>query len=142
MYPAAFFFHYSATMFSGKTELVEGDGGTGLDAMRNIGSKDVALVFTCRPYPLAILRTLRFVQQRGAKLVAVTDGPLSPAVRAASVVLNVRPTKTGLLSSAAANVLVSHVLAAVFLAVSGKSSVAAIRSAEQHFAAFEVYSKS
>jgi len=142
MYPAAFFFHYSATMFSGKTELVEGDGGTGLDAMRNIGSKDVALVFTCRPYPLAILRTLRFVQQRGAKLVAVTDGPLSPAVRAASVVLNVRPTKTGLLSSAAANVLVSHVLAAVFLAVSGKSSVAEIRSAEQHFAAFEVYSKS
>jgi DNA-binding MurR/RpiR family transcriptional regulator len=141
MYPAAFFFHYSATMFSEKTELVDGAGGTGLDTMRNIGAKDVALVFTCHPYPLAILRTLRFVQERGAKLIAVTDGPLSPAVRGASVILNVRPTKTGLLSSAAANVLASHVLAAIFLAVSGKASVAAIRSTEEHFAAFEVYSK-
>jgi DNA-binding MurR/RpiR family transcriptional regulator len=142
MYPAAFFFHYSATMFSDKTALIDGSGGTSLDVMRTISAKDVALVFTCRPYPREILRALRFVHQRSAKLIAVTDGPLSPAVRAASVVFNVRPTKSSLLSSAAANVLVSRVLAAVFLVVSGKSSVAAIRSTDQHFAAFEVYSES
>jgi len=65
-------------------------------------------------------------------------GPNSRFVRRALIAAALLSTA----GSAAANVLVSHVLAAVFLAVSGKSSVAAIRSAEQHFAAFEVYSKS
>ena len=34
MYPAAFFFHYSAAMFSEKTVLVDGGGGTVVDAIR------------------------------------------------------------------------------------------------------------
>lgn len=141
MYPAAFFFHYSATMFSDKAVLVDGNGGTYLDPLRGIGAKDVVLVFTCHPYPLEVVRTVRFAHQHGAKLIAVTDGPLSPAVRVASVVFNVRPTKASLLSSAAANVLVSRLLAAAFLAVTDKSSVTAIRNADQHFAAFEIYAK-
>lgn len=139
MYPAAFFFHYSAAMFSEKTVLVAGDGGTYLDAMRGMGLKDVALIFTCRPYPRETVRAVRFAHDRGVKLVAVTDGPLSPAARSASVIVNVRPIQSSLLSSAAANVLVSRVLAAVFLSVCNKSSVATIRNTDQQFAAFEVY---
>jgi DNA-binding MurR/RpiR family transcriptional regulator len=139
MYPAAFFFHYSAAMFSDKTVLVAGDGGTHLDAMRGMGPKDVALLFTCRPYPTETVRAVRFAHRRGVKLVAVTDGPLSPAARAASVIVNVKPIQSSLLSAAAANVVVARVLAAVFLSVCNKSSVAAIRSTDQQFAAFEVY---
>jgi DNA-binding MurR/RpiR family transcriptional regulator len=141
MYPAAFFFHYSASMFSEKTVLVDGSGGTSLDQIRAVTAKDVVLVFTCNPYPVAVVETLRFVLQREAKVVAVTDSPLSPAVRGASLVFNVRPTRQSLLSSAAANVLASHVLAAVFLAASGKRAVAAIRGTEQYFSALGVYKK-
>lgn len=139
MYPAAFFFHYSAAMFSEKTVLVAGDGGTYLDAMRGMGPRDVAVIFTCRPYPRETVRAVRFAHQRNVKLVAVTDGPLSPVARSASVIINVKPIQSNLLSSAAANVLVSRVLAAVFLSVCDKSSVATIRNTDQHFAAFEVY---
>jgi DNA-binding MurR/RpiR family transcriptional regulator len=92
MYPAAFFFHYSAAMFSEKTVLVDGGGGTVVDAIRGVNAKDVVLLFTCHPYPVVVTETLRFVHQRGAKVVAITDGPLSPAVRGASVVFTVRPT--------------------------------------------------
>lgn len=139
MYPAAFFFHYTASMFSEKTVLIAGDGGTYLDAMRGMGPKDVVLIFTCRPYPRETVRAVRFAHKRGVKLIAVTDGPLSPAARSASVMIDVKPIQSSLLSSAAANVLVSRVLAAVFLSVSDRSSVATIRNADQEFAAFEVY---
>jgi DNA-binding MurR/RpiR family transcriptional regulator len=139
MYPAAFFFHYSAAMFSEKAVLVTGDGGTYPDAMRAVGPDDVALIFTCRPYPRDVVLAIRFAHDRGAKLVAVTDGPLSPAARAASVVINVNPIRSSLLSSATANVLVSRVLAAVFLSVCDKSSVANIRKTDRQFGAFEIY---
>jgi DNA-binding MurR/RpiR family transcriptional regulator len=139
MYPAAFFFHYSATMFSEKTTLVDGSGGTFLDALRGVNAKDAVLLFTCHPYPAAVTDTLRFVHERRAKVVAVTDGALSPAARGASVVFNVRPTRKSLLSSAATNVLASHVLASVFLAACGKASVAAVNGTERYFAAFDVY---
>jgi DNA-binding MurR/RpiR family transcriptional regulator len=139
IYPAAFFFHYAATMFTDKTVLVDGSGGTYLDVLRGMEAKDVALVFTCRPYPRDVVRALRFIDKRRAKIIAVTDGVLSPAARVATLTFNVRPTSSGLLSSAAANVLVSRVLSAAFLAASGRASVETLRRTDDQFSAFAVY---
>ncbi|MCC7485642.1 MAG: MurR/RpiR family transcriptional regulator [Burkholderiales bacterium] len=141
IYPAAFQFHYAATMFTDKTILVDGGGGTHLDALRTAGSKDVALVFTCRPYPGEVLRALRFLRRRRAKIVAVTDGVLSPAARAATLTFNVPPAGAALLSAAVANVLVSRVLGAAFLAVHGPGAAAMLRRTDDQFSAFAVYDR-
>lgn len=140
MHPAAFLFHYSVRMFSDKCELVDAAGGTYLDVLRNIAAPDVLLVFTCKPYPVEIVRALTFAHERKARILAVTDGTLSPAVRLATLAFEVRPTRSTLLSSATANVLVARVLSTVLLAAAGPSSVDRVRAAERHFAAFDVYS--
>lgn len=139
MYPAAFFFHYAAAMFSDKSVLAAGDVGTHLDTLRGIGPKDVAIVFTCRPYPRDTVQAVRFAVDRGARLIAVTDSPVSPVARCAALTIHVKLIQSNLLSSSAANVLVSRVLAAVLLSVSDRSSVARIRRTDEHVAAFEVY---
>lgn len=139
MFPAAFCFCYSVAMFSDKAVLVDGSGGANLDPIRAIGPKDVAVVFTCRPYPRDVVRAVQFARQRGAEIIAVTDGPLSPAARVASLVFHVRPMTSSLLSSAVSNVLLAKILARVLLAAAVGSSVAAIRNADEQFAAFEVY---
>lgn len=141
MYPAAFFFHYSAKTFSENTILVDGSGATHLDALRAIGTKDVGIVFTCQPYARETLRAARFAHQRGVKLIAITDGALSPAARIASVVFNVSQNKASLLSSAAANMLMAQVLAAVFFAATGKAAVANIRRTDDQVGLFEVYER-
>ena len=141
MYPAAFFFHYSAKTFSENTVLVDGGGATHLDAIRAVGPRDVVIVFTCAPYAKETLRAARFAHERGVKLIAITDGALSPAARLASVVFNVNPNKSSLLSSAAANMLMSQILAAVFFAAAGKSAVANIRRTDDQVGLFEVYER-
>ncbi len=139
MYPAAFTFHYASSMFSERVVLVDGAGGTHIDALRGIGTGDVALVFTCRPYPRLVATLLKFSKDRGAKLVSVTDGPFSPAARCADILLTVHPTTSSLPSSSSANVLVARVLASLFLAASGRASVEAIRNTDEHIAAFKIY---
>jgi len=139
MYPAAFNFHYATSMFSERVVLVDGAGGTYIDALRGIGASDVALVFTCRPYPRVVATLLKLSRDRGAKLVSVTDGPFSPAARAADVLLTVHPTASSLPSSSSDNVLVSRILASLFLAASGRTSVEAIRNTDEHLAAFRIY---
>lgn len=139
MFPAAFCFYYSVSMFSDKAVLVEGSGGANLDPIRAIGPKDVAVVFTCRPYPRDVLRAVQFARQRGAEIISVTDGPLSPAARVAALVFHVRPMTSSLLSSAVANTLLAKVLAEVFLAAADGSSVAMIKNTDEQFSAFDVY---
>lgn len=141
IYPAAFFFHYAATMFTDKTVLVDGAGGTYLDVLRGTGPKDVALIFTCRPYPQEVVRAIRFLHERRTRIIAVTDGLLSPAARVATLVFNVTPTSSGLLSSTAANVLMSRVLSAVFLGAFGVKSVDMLRRTDAEFAAFQIYER-
>jgi len=142
MYPAAFLFHYATALFSEKVVLVEGGGSTAVDAMRGMADKDVLLVFTCQPYPREVLMAVQYARKRRTRVIAVTDGLLSPAARAAQVAVIVRPTGAGLQSSAVANVLVSRVLAALCLAACGKkASAGAIRNADQHFSEFDVYGK-
>lgn len=139
MYPAAFFFHYSARTFSDKTVLVDGSGATHLDAIRDVGPADAVLVYTCQPYAKETMRAARFAHARGAKLIAITDSTVSPAARLATAVFKVDANPSTLLSSAAANMLVSQVLAAVFFAVSGKSAVAALRRTDEQTALLDVY---
>lgn len=141
MYPAAFFFHYSACTFSDKTVLVDGAGATHLDAIRSVGRGDVAMVFTCQPYAKETMRAARFAHGRGARLIAITDSTVSPAARLASVVFKVNPNPSTLLSSAAANMLVSQVLAAVFFAASGRSAVAALRKTDEQGALLDIYDR-
>ena len=139
MFPAAFCLHYSVSMFSEKAVLVDGSGGSNMDPLRAMGKQDAIVIFTCRPYPRDVVRTIKFARERGTQIIAVTDGLLSPAARAAAVVFDVPATTSSLLSSAAANVLLSKVLAALLFSASGGSSVRAIENADKQFAAFDVY---
>jgi DNA-binding MurR/RpiR family transcriptional regulator len=141
MYPAAFFFDYSARTFTDKTVLVHGTGATHLDTLRDVGPADVVLVFTCRPYPRDTLRGARFARERGARIIAVTDGTVSPAARGASVTFKVNANASSLLSSAATNMLVSQMLAAVLFAASGRSAVAALRRTDEQVALFDIYDR-
>jgi DNA-binding MurR/RpiR family transcriptional regulator len=118
---------------------VDGAGATHLDALRSVGTGDVALVFTCQPYAKETMRAARFAHGRGAKLIAITDSTVSPAARLASVVFKVNANASTLLSSAAANMLVSQVLAAVFFSASGRAAVAALRRTDEQAALRDIY---
>ncbi len=139
MYPAAFCLCYSASAFSSKVTLVDGAGGTHLDALRSLSADDAVVVFTCRPYPTETLRCLEFVKGRGAIVIAITDGALSLAARIAALAFEVRPVTSSLLSSSIADMLLSKVMAQVLLSSVGASVIAATEAAESHLSALQIY---
>jgi DNA-binding MurR/RpiR family transcriptional regulator len=95
----------------GQTDLVR---ATSENAGRlvDIGPKDVMLAFTFPPYALSVLRAVRWAKQSEARIVAVTDSPISPVGQLADVALptlvsGIGPQNTLVAAMAVANALLN-----------------------------------
>src|SRR5215470_7643765 len=77
-FSVAYIFHYVRSLFGASSVLVDGAGGTGIDVLRTIGSGDVLLAVSVRPYARQTVKAVRYASDRRAKIVAVTDSEVSP----------------------------------------------------------------
>ena len=139
LYPAAFYLHYACRMFSDKSVLLDGRGGTFTDDMRGIGDRDLMLVFSLRPYTTGSVQAARYGAVRGATIVAVTDSSVSPLARMSTHVLRVASESPALFNSVVPAMAVAQVLVALLLAQGGQRALAAVAESEQQLSRMEAY---
>lgn len=86
----------------------EGPGGIGL--LQDISSEDCALFFSLSRYYKSDLRLATLCRERGASLIVVTDGILSPMAELADVLLIVEDKQISFFNSTAAVNMISEYL--------------------------------
>ncbi|MFN6976493.1 MAG: MurR/RpiR family transcriptional regulator [Gemmobacter sp.] len=140
LFPVAFYFHYVCRMFSGKSVLLTGLGGTFADDLRNVERDDVLLAISYHPYAADTVRAVAFAHERGARIVAITDSHVSPILRPDGVGLIVSNTSTSLFPTPVPVLSVVQVLVTLMLAHGNSDeTLAAIRRSQDQLDRFGTY---
>src|SRR3569623_156681 len=138
-YAIAYIFHYVRSLFGANSVLVDGSGAVGVDVMRDIGSSDVLLAISVKPYVRHTIDAAEFARERGARIVAVTDSEMSPLARLADVTLIVRTETPSFFHTMAPAFAAVECLAALGAARRGPEALAALEASERQLDAFGTY---
>jgi DNA-binding MurR/RpiR family transcriptional regulator len=134
-----FLFHYVRSLFGATSVLVDGAGGTGIDVLRTIGSGDVLLAVTVRPYARQTIKAARYASGRRAKIVAVTDSEVSPLASIADDLLLVGTETPSFFHSMTPAFAAVECLAALVAARQGSDTLKSLARSEAQLAAFDTY---
>jgi DNA-binding MurR/RpiR family transcriptional regulator len=138
-FSVAYMFHYVRSLFAADSVLVDGSGGRGVDVLRTIGSGDVLLAISVKPYVKHTVEAAKFAKDRGARVVALTDSEISPLVAVADEVILVRTDTPSFFHTMAPAFAAVECLAALSAARRGRKAVAAIEESERQLASFGTY---
>ncbi len=138
-FAVAYIFHYVRSLFGASSVLVDGAGGTGVDLLRTIGSADVMLAISVKPYTRHTVHAARYSRARGVRIVAVTDSEMSPLAALAEETLIVRTETPSFLHTMAPAFAAVECLAALVAARRGSQTLAAIAASEKQLAAFDTF---
>jgi DNA-binding MurR/RpiR family transcriptional regulator len=76
----SYHFWYVYGLIARNGELVHGLGGAFPDDLGRLGSKDLLICVTQKPYGRATIEALRACKQRGVPVLTLTDSPAAPAI--------------------------------------------------------------
>jgi DNA-binding MurR/RpiR family transcriptional regulator len=138
-FSVAYIFHYVRSLFGANSVLVDGAGGTGIDALRTIGRGDVLLAITVRPYTHLTVKAAQYARDKRAGIVAVTDSELSPLAALAGETLIVGTDSPSFFHSMAPAFAAIECLAALVAARHGSETLKSLARSEAHLAAFDTY---
>ncbi|GKX36169.1 MAG: transcriptional regulator [Rhizobiaceae bacterium MnEN-MB40S] len=139
MFPLAYYFHYTCRMFDARSVLLTGLGGALADDLRTVGSKDVLLVFSYRPYARDAIAAVEFVRERKGQVIAITDSEVSPVVTDAGVSLIVRNGAISLFSSLLPAFAVAQIIATMLLTEGGREAMQRLEETQEQLDLFNVY---
>jgi len=138
-FAVAYIFHYVRSLFGASSVLVDGAGGTGVDLLRTIGSADVMLAISVKPYTRHTVHAARYSRARGVRIVAVTDSEMSPLAALAEETLIVRTETPSFFHTMAPAFAAVECLAALVAARRGSQTLAATAASEKQLAAFDTF---
>ena len=138
-FAVAYIFHYVRSLFGASSVLVDGAGGTGVDLLRTIGSADVMLAISVKPYTRHTVHAARYSRARGVSIVAVTDSEMSPLAALAEETLIVRTETPSFFHTMAPAFAAVECLAALVAARRGSQTLAAIAASEKQLTAFDTF---
>jgi DNA-binding MurR/RpiR family transcriptional regulator len=139
LFPAAFYVHYACSMFRENMILMDGNGGTFADCLRGISSEDAMLVFSFEPYSRGAVEATEFAAARGAKVIAVTDGLVSPLSSLTRHMLLVDTDTPALFKSVVPVLSIAQVLVAQILAQGGQLALTSVAESEHQLETFGAY---
>jgi DNA-binding MurR/RpiR family transcriptional regulator len=138
-FAVAYIFHYVRSLFGASSVLVDGAGGTGVDLLRTIGSADVMLAISVKPYTRHTIHAARYSRARGVRIIAVTDSEMSPLAALAEETLIVRTETPSFFHTMAPAFATVECLAALVAARRGSQTLAAIAASEKQLVAFDTF---
>jgi DNA-binding MurR/RpiR family transcriptional regulator len=138
-FSVAHIFHYLRSLFGDASILVEAPGGTGIDALRGIGAKDVLLAVTMSPYARETAKAARYAAGRGAAVIAITDSEVSPVASFATETLIVHTETPSFFDTMSPAFAAMECLAALVAARRGERALAALAASEEQLASFDTY---
>lgn len=86
-FPVAVYMAYGISHLGRRMQLLDGVGGMVLQQARSMSDRDAVLAVSFQPYAKETLAVARHARAAGARLVALTDVPLSPLAPLGHVVL-------------------------------------------------------
>ncbi|MEA2622789.1 MAG: hypothetical protein QOH61_1699 [Chloroflexota bacterium] len=110
-YSVAYYTTLAIDRTRGQADLVRADGAS-VGRLIDANEQDVMLAFTFPPYASTVLQAVRWAKRRGARVIAVTDSPISPVGQLVDVVLptlvsGVGPHNTLVAAMSVANALLN-----------------------------------
>ena len=139
LFPAAYYLQYACALFTGNTTLLTGIGGTFADELRRIGTNDVLVAFSFHPYALSSISTIEFGRKRGAKVIAITDSPVSPVASGNAVTLLAPTTSPSLFPSVLPALAIAQTFAALMIASGGEERLEEIANSEAQLRHFNIF---
>jgi DNA-binding MurR/RpiR family transcriptional regulator len=100
-FPIACYLAYALSQMNVKNVLVDGVGGMFMQQVGHATSRDVIIAISSKAYSPDVAQVVRESKQRGVRIIAMTDSPLSPLAEHADVSLEVQQAAVGLFRSLA-----------------------------------------
>lgn len=100
-FPIAYYLAYALSQMNVRNVLVDGVGGMFQQQVGHATSRDVIIAISSKAYSPDVAQVVRESKQRGVKIIAMTDSPLSPLAEHADVSLEVQQAAVGLFRSLA-----------------------------------------
>ena len=138
-FPVAFLFDYTQRYYSDRIQLLEGTGGSGVDLMDRITSKDALFAVSLSPYANSTHRIVELADAAGAKIVAITDSEYSPIARLADIAILVSARSPSFFDTISPALAASEVLVALLASRAGSDVPGKIKQHEQHLRAAGVF---
>ncbi|MCP4328545.1 MAG: MurR/RpiR family transcriptional regulator [Alphaproteobacteria bacterium] len=138
-FPIAFYLHYSLSMFRDDVVLIDGVGGTLADGLRDIEGSDVLVAISFSPYTRETVNVVNYAAARRARIIAITDGRLSPLNGPSTETLLVRCDSPSFFQSISAAQSVVQALVALVIAGGGDKALNKLAQRERQLASFDAY---
>ena len=138
-FPLASYTHYMASMALPHWSLLRMQGDSFADRLTDLTPGDGLLAIAFPPYARMSIEAAFHAKQRGCKVVAVTDSPLSPIAPAADELLACRTTVQHFFPSGAAVVTVLEALVGALIATAGDTAVQRLSEVERTRRGFGEY---
>ncbi len=139
LFPAAYYLDYACRLFTDKSVLMAGTGGTIADEFRRATDKDALVVFSFEPYARMTVDAVEYAKDRHVKVVAITDTAVSPVAAGASVVLLAANHGHSLFPWILPAMSVAHALASLVIAAGGAATLEEIARSDAQLKRLRVY---
>lgn len=84
-FPVAYYIHYALTRLDRRATLLDSVGGMVADRAKLLGRDDALVVASFKDYAPEVVHVVDACAARGVKIVAITDTPLSPVAKPATI---------------------------------------------------------
>jgi len=138
-FPIAWHLAYALGLIGAPAVLLDGAGGTGLDALHGARTRDVVLAVGVRPYTRAVVAATDRARARGATVIALTDHALSPLTRADETALIVPTAGPGVLHAMTPAFAAAETLVALVARAGGAATLARLHGLEAQLAALNTW---
>lgn len=138
-FAVAFLFDYTQRYYSDKIRLLDGPGGSGIDMMHSIGSKDALLAVSLSPYAESTRRATELANSAGASVVAITDAEYSPVARVAKTAILVSARSPSFFDTISPALTAAEIIVALLASRAGPDVPKKVRRHESHLQAAGVF---
>lgn len=138
-FPVAFSIYYSLSLFSPAARLATGTGGVLFDELDHLRPGDAFIIVSVDPYSREAVEAARHASDVGARILALTDSPLSPISLLADLPLIASNTSPAYIASPIGLLALAQGLMTLLFARAGDEALSALRRREAALAARSAY---
>lgn len=131
-FPIAWSLFYIYRLFKRQVSLIDGLASNIEVFTRELTAQDAILLTSFAPYSRESLMVLEAARQAGAKIIAITDSPVSPLAQAADCTLLFSVDSPSFFPSVVSGMGLAECLLAMLVARHGREAVTKIENAERY----------
>ncbi|MEB8015646.1 MurR/RpiR family transcriptional regulator [Raoultella ornithinolytica] len=131
-FPIAWSLYYVYRLFNRRVSLIDGLASNIEVFTRELTARDCVLLTSFAPYSRESLDVLHAAQRVGARIIAITDSPVSPLAQAAECTLLFSIDSPSFFPSVVSGMGLAECLLAMLVARHGNEAVSKIESAERY----------